>query len=120
MDKKIKTIYELQDKSIEPGYEYILLTNNNLGGTCVYLDYYLYKYDEFEEAISQLKIEYAKGNVHARICVPQFNTTDRTWRVKDKFKVDYNSERVVYLEYGDVGLHFMFYCNAGKWLNPRA
>ena len=105
--------FNLTDKKQNPPFEYILLT-----GRC-YCDYYLYKESELEEAIIQLKAEFAKGFTTARICRKDFRNHDRTWGVEDFFSIDYCTEKLKYEDCPDSGLHIVFYINAGEWLNPK-
>lgn len=104
--------FNLTDKKEEPPFEYILLTGSS------FCDYYLYKENELEEAITQLKTEYLKGFITARIYRKDFRNYDRTWGVEEFFSIDYNGK----LKFEDCpggGLHIVFYINAGEWLNPK-
>lgn len=105
--------FNLIDKKQEPPFEYILLT-----GHC-YCDYYLYKEDELEEAISQLKVEFSKGFHTARLCRKEFRNYDRTWCIKEFFSIDYCTGKLTYEDCPKRGLHIVFYINAGEWLNPK-
>ncbi len=104
--------YNLTDKKVNPPFEYILLTGSS------YCDYYLYKEDELEDAIMQLKAESLKGFATARICRKSFRNYDRTWDVEEFFSIDWNG-KLRYEDCPDLGLHIVFYINAGAWLNPR-
>ena len=99
-------------KDARPPFSFILLT-----GEC-YMDYYLFKEDELEEAISQLKAEYAKGEEIAYIGIPRFCNNDRTYRVKEFMKLDCNG-KVYFEECGETHLHVAFYTNHGLWLCER-
>ena len=101
------------DKKRKPPFSFILLTGDT------WQDYYLYKENELEEAIHQLKVEFAKGEELAHICVPRFCNYDRTYRVKEFMKLDMDG-RVVFEEFGETHLHIAFYTNRGLWLNERS
>jgi hypothetical protein len=105
--------FNLTDKKQEPPFEYILLT-----GHC-YCDYYLYKENEIEDAITQLKAEFSKGFTTARIYRKSFRNYNRTWATETFFSIDYCSGKLKYEDTHHIGLHVVFYISAGEWLNPR-
>ena len=105
--------FNLTDRKQEPPFEYILLTGSS------YCDYYLYKLDELEEAIIQLKAEHLKGFRTARLCRKSFRNYDRTWDIEEFFSIHPRTGKLFYEDVPDTGLHIVFYINAGQWLNPR-
>ena len=107
------TRYRLKDEFTQPPFEFVLLT-----GDIPCVDYYLFKEDEFEQAMAQLKAEFAKGFDMARILLPQFCNHDRTWRLKEFMSLDIDGN-VRYERYGETHLHVKFYLDAGEWQNPR-
>ena len=105
--------YNLEDKQTKPPFEFVLLT-----GDIPCLDYYLYTEDQFENAIEQLKKEFAKGFEMARVCIVQFSNNDRTYRLKDFVRLDIDG-KVCYDRYGETHLHIKFYIDSGEWKNPE-
>lgn len=105
--------YDLKDKQTQPPFEFVLLT-----GDIPCVDYYLYSEDQFEDAMCQLKKEFAKGFDMAQICIVQFSNHDRTWRLKEFMKLDTDG-KICYERYGETHLHIKFYVDSGEWLNSK-
>lgn len=99
-------------KDERPPFSFILLTGDS------YMDYYLFTEDELEEAMAQLKAEYAKDNTIAYLGIPKFCNHDRTYRVKEFMKLDCYG-KVYFEEFGETHLHIAFHTNHGLWLNER-
>ena len=105
--------YHLESESKQPKFAFVLLTG---GVPCV--DYYIYQEDELENAIAQLKAEYAKGYHLAKLYIPKFCTHDRTWRLKEFMELDLDG-KLVWMEFGETHLHVKWYLDAGEWLNKE-
>lgn len=105
--------YTLNSESEQPSFAFALLT-----GPIPCVDYYLYKENQLEDAIAQLKAEHAKGYHLARIYLPEFSTHDRTWRLREFMELDADG-KLTWLEFGDRLLHVKWYLDAGIWLNKE-
>ena len=105
--------YVLIDKTTQPEFEYILLTGE------YYTEYYLYRSDEFEEAYKQLQTEISNDRHLAVLCGLHFNTAKRDWRAQPLFKCASGKKKIIYDPYQNTMLHLKWYCDAGKWKNPR-
>lgn len=91
-----------------PDFTFMLLT-----GSC-YNSYYLFREHQFDEALSQLRAEHAKGHNIAYLGIVHL-CNDGTYRLKRY--VGMKNGQTVYDEYGKIGLHVQFYLNAGQCLN---
>lgn len=105
--------YFLADKKEHPEFEYILLTGED------YTKYFLYRADEFDDAYNQLRNEISEGRHIAVLCGLDFNTKTREWRAQPLFRRSRGSNKITYDPYQSVMLHIKWYCDAGKWENPR-
>ncbi len=104
--------YHLENKTTEPNFAYAVLTGSS------YVDYYLFKENELEEAMAQLKKEANAGYKTARIAIPHFSTGDRQWRLRTFMNLDYNY-KILFDDAPHTLLHIKYYMDAGQWLNPR-
>lgn len=123
MDYKIErygiTKFNLTDEEQQPPFAYVVLTDNSKSKILAdYLDYYLYRVDEFDKAYSQLKAEYARGRDLVGLYTVDFNTVDRTFRLAKSFYVNYQG-KVIFDDTAMPDLHVVFYLRAGEWLNPE-
>lgn len=104
--------YNLIDKQTQPEFSYVVLTGST------YVDYYLFKEDELEDAMIQLKKEANAGFNTARIVVPHFSTGDRTWRFRTFMETNIY-HKVMFDDVPHTLLHIKHYMDAGQWLNKR-
>ena len=104
--------YHLLDRLTKPDFAYMILTGSS------YVDYYLFKENELEEAMLQLKKERNKGFNTAKIVVPYFSTGDRTWRARTFMNVNHNN-KIIFDDTPSTLLHIKFYVDAGQWLNSN-
>lgn len=104
--------YQLKDKTTQPDFSYVVLTGSS------YVDYYLFKEDELEEAMSQLRKEASAGYLTAKIVVPHFSTGDRQWRLRTFMNLNYD-HKILFDDTPYTLLHIKHYMDAGQWLNPR-
>ena len=107
---------KLKEKTDKPSFEYVVLIDDGFGG--IAQDYYLFNYDEFEQAYKILKKEAIRdADTWSVICEVKFNNYDRTYSLRPTFKV--RNGKIVYDKYQDELLHVLWHIKAGKWLNPR-
>lgn len=107
---------KLKEKTDKPNFEYVVLIDDGFGG--IAQDYYLFNYDEFEQAYEILKKEAIRDkDTLSVICEIKFNNYDRTYSLHPTFKV--RDGNIVYDKYQDELLHVLWHIKAGKWLNPR-
>lgn len=107
---------KLKEKTDKPGFEYVVLIDDGFGG--VAQDYYLFNYDEFEQAYEVLKKEAIRDeDTLSVICEIKFNNYDRTYSLHPIFKV--RDGKIVYDKCQDELLHVLWHIKAGEWLNPR-
>lgn len=107
---------KLKEKTDKPSFEYVVLIDDGFGG--IAQDYYLFNYDEFEQAYEVLKKEAIRDeDTSSVICEIKFNNYDRTYSLHPTFKV--RDGKIVYDKYQDELLHVLWHIKAGKWLNPR-
>lgn len=107
---------KLKEKTDKPSFEYVVLIDDGFGG--IAQDYYLFNYDEFEQAYEVLKKEAIRDkDTLSVICEIKFNNYDRTYSLHPTFKV--RDGKIVYDKYQDELLHVLWHIKAGKWLNPR-
>lgn len=101
------TRYPLKEKTVNPGFEYLVRDNMSL-------NYYLFS--EFDEALKHAEKMSISGNRHVLIYEKYFNTRTREWHGLNSF--DVIEGKVIYDKHASPDLHLEFYVNAGEWLNP--
>ena len=106
---------KLKETTDKPDFAYVVLIDERFHIT---QDYYLFNYDEFEQAYEVLKKEAARDeNTLSVICEIKFNNYDRTYSLRPTFKV--RNGKIIYDKYQDELLHVLWHIKAGEWLNPR-
>lgn len=106
---------KLKERTDKPEFSYVVLIDDKFGAP---EDYYLFNYNEFEEAYNVLKTEAAEDSDSLSvICEIGFNNHDRTYYLKPTFKI--RDGKIVYDKYQEDLLHVLWHIKAGKWLNPK-
>lgn len=106
---------KLKEKTDRPKFEYVLLIDKDCS---VAEDYYLFHYNEFEQAYDILKTQASKDPYNmSTLCEIGFYNHNRTYYLKPIFRIW--DGKIIYDKYQDPLLHVLWHMNAGEWLNPR-